>query len=138
MEATAEARGLSLEGYMDGVAMMSCADVGYPVWILAPDGSWEGPFLVADCAQHDDIWPIVRYRREVVEVGWKTHTRWKVGIVDVTVSTVPPRALRWTDIAVEYPEWWLEHSVFSSRKQTRPLYMGGTCWRIDGEFRGCD
>ncbi|KKL87181.1 hypothetical protein LCGC14_1937260 [marine sediment metagenome] len=91
MEATARYRGLDLSGYVDGVAMMSCADIGQTVWISryrsryvdalpASNGSiplfWEGPFLVVDCAEWDDHYPISVFRNEVVEVGFETAKRW--------------------------------------------------------------
>ena len=111
MEATAEYRGLSLEGFLDGVALMSPTDIGKTAWIRGPNG-WEGPFLVVDCAQRDDIWPIVRYRREVVEVGWETKERWGLeSPIDVEVVVALDAYGLWrileTHAVVPYAEWWL-------------------------------
>lgn len=85
MEGTAKARGFDLTGYLDGVAMPSCADVGLEVWlkpfVIYRDGEpvearWEGPYLVVDCAQRSDIYGVVVHRGEVVEVGFETARRW--------------------------------------------------------------
>lgn len=52
MAAVATRRGLDLDGYLGGVAMMRRGDVGREVWVLAGDSdTWTGPFLVVDCAQ---------------------------------------------------------------------------------------
>jgi hypothetical protein len=100
--------------YIDGVAMMSPADIGQTVWILHPGGTWEGPFVVVDCAQRDDIWPIIQTRQEVVEVSWETAQRW--GMTDpldgvVVVKAEDPlqlfRRLEWEE-PVDYPAWWLK------------------------------
>jgi hypothetical protein len=76
MEATAHARGMSLDGYLDGVSLMSPANIGNVVW-LRPEGmEWTGPYLVVDCAQRDDILQILGGRDEAVEVGYTTAIRW--------------------------------------------------------------
>lgn len=76
MEGTARWRGLSLEGYRDGVALMSPADIGAPVWLRRPGYSWEGPFLVVDTAARIDMYSVITHRKEIVEVGFQTALRW--------------------------------------------------------------
>jgi hypothetical protein len=101
--------------YLDGVALMSPSDIGKIAWLRRPGFGWEGPFIVVDCAQWDDIWPIVVYRKEVVEVGWDTKQRWGIteplnGVEVVVTSNSDPRmlwlALEWSDSPVYYPDWW--------------------------------
>lgn len=82
MGSTARYRNLDLEGYLDGVALMSPADIGRTVWLRRPGLDWEGPFLVVDSAARQDMWPVITHRREVVEIGFDTAARW--GMVDAT------------------------------------------------------
>lgn len=76
MEAVARRRGLSLEGYVDGVAVIS----DDPLWLgrevfIAYDGRIEGPFLVVDIAWKHDL-PKLRAYNEGIEVGYRTAERW--------------------------------------------------------------
>lgn len=81
MEATCAVRGISMDGYLDGVAMMSPADLGKPVWVRH-SGAWEGPFVVCDCGVRGQVWEMVVVRGEVIEVGWDTAVRWGMGPFD--------------------------------------------------------
>ena len=114
MTGTARYRGLSLEGFVDGVSLMSPSDIGKSVWIKH-DGVWEGPFLNVDTAQQNHMCQAVQTRGEVVEVGYRTAQRW--GMTDwpkvyewktpVEVSLIPPVYLDAYNIeTVYYPEWW--------------------------------
>jgi hypothetical protein len=148
MEATAEVRGLSLDGYIDGVASMSCADIGQAYWIsrmeTAPEQPlWEGPFLVVDCPQLDDVYGIIVGREEVIEVGWRTAHRWADG---------PPPPGGWQVLAsrlapmdsmpptVVLSTWFPPQAEFYARAlevtlDPNPLYRnqnGVVSWRIDG------
>lgn len=82
MERTAEFRGMSLDGFVGGVAMMSPADMGQVVWLLRPDQDgqgdteWEGPFLVVDTSARQDMWVTITKLEEVVEVDFETALRW--------------------------------------------------------------
>ncbi len=106
MEGTARYRGFNLENYIDGVSLLTCGDIGKSIWIKRPGFDWEGPFLVVDCAKRGDLYGIINYRNEVVEVGFKTALKWKMAyysdtekwkykeiswnIDNVTVSKFPP------------------------------------------------
>jgi hypothetical protein len=136
MEATAEVRGLSLRGYLDGVASMSCADLGLPYWIDRGFG-WEGPYLVVDCPQLDDVYSVVVHREEVVEVGWRTAQRWVIedGGWDVRVSRVPSAEI--DSSMVPLRPWFLQAVRFYPAALTveldpRPIYRAPSTWRIDG------
>jgi hypothetical protein len=76
MNATAEFRGMSLEGFVGGVSMFSPADIGEVVWLKRPGGEWEGPFLVVDCSQRTHMYTTLTYVKESVEVDWQTAKRW--------------------------------------------------------------
>jgi len=77
MEVQAPYRGLSMDGYIDGVSLMSPSDIGETVWIWrVGDTDWEGPFLNLDCSMRADMYVTVVYNREVVEVGFETAERW--------------------------------------------------------------
>jgi len=124
MEAQAPYRGLSLEGYVDGVSLMSPTDIGETVWVWRPgDGlAWEGPFLDLDCSQRADMWVNVTVNREVVEVGfetaerwgmathlgespWYRATQWRMDGVMVYIGEDPP-LLRYA-MPVDYRDWFL-------------------------------
>jgi len=114
MERTAEYRGMDLDRYVDGVSLMSPADIGREVWIKH-EGNWEGPYLVVDTAQQNHMCQAVQTRGEVVEVGYQTAKRWDMvewpkvheWKVDVEVSKVNPMTLEYFGWEpVYYPEWW--------------------------------
>ena len=144
MEATARYRGLDLSGYVDGVAMMSCSDIGQEVWIWE-GWSWDGPFLVVDCAEWDDMWPVTVHRNEVVEVGWKTAIRW--GMIERDEYTKPvyvwkgknqPRRINREVILVSYKSWFLENAEYLPASMIglprRPIFFPPHKWWINGEW----
>lgn len=143
MEATAEYMGFDLSNYVDGVAMMSCADIGQTVWVRRFGGAWEGPFLVVDCAEWDDHYPITAFRHEVVEVGFKTAERWGIlkqwkNLVTVLKSRYkPPENFKY--LPVSYAGWLEEVARFYSAGRVelpaRYVYDGSGQWRIEGEWR---
>ena len=122
MLATANARGLSLEGYLDGVSLLSPTDVGETVWLRqAGDDVWEGPYLVVDCAQINHHFAAAFYNHEIVEIGWKTAKRWgmvwpgvdkewiRSGIEVYKGIEHPPSDL---GEPIYYPDWWLWQGGF--------------------------
>jgi len=163
MEATAHYRQLSLEGYVDGVSLMSPSDIGRTVWLRRPGYDWEGPFLVVDCAQRDDIYPVIMERGEIVEVGFQTAARW--GMIDATLYETgydrPYKTANWKlyDVEVlkmdeippwidnheplDYVEWWGERVVFSDGNDPlmpvglNPKYFPdkhpGWLWKASGD-----
>ena len=114
MEGTARYRGMDLDGYVDGVSLMSPSDIGKVVWIKY-NGEWEGPFLSVDTAQQNHMCQAIQTRGEVVEVGYQTAQRWGMTDwprvhewkVDVEVSLIPPVFLKPFGLdKVDFPEWW--------------------------------
>jgi len=71
MDATAEYRGIDYEkeGCIGGVSLMSPIDIGKKVWVKV-DKTWYGPFCVVDCARRGDMYSIVVFRDEVIEVNF--------------------------------------------------------------------
>lgn len=123
MEGTARARGLSLDGFLDGVSLMSPSDIGKTVWIRFPGQEWDGPYLVVDCAQINHHFAAVYYNKEVIELGWETALKYNmVGpgrtVVDwskhdVQVWVGDERPLDDPGFApVYYPDWWLSQVTF--------------------------
>jgi hypothetical protein len=120
MEATVEYYKLDwTPDIVDGVSLLTCAEIGHKVWLQRPGKDWEGPFLVADCSQRDDLYAHVFYRHEVVEVGFETAKRWGMAkridsnpwykaylwrIDGVKVSRVPPNMI--TEKSVTMESWW--------------------------------
>lgn len=122
MRATAHARGYSLDGYLDGVSLLSPADLGETVWMRQAGGKWEGPYLVVDCTQINHHFAAAYYQKEVVEIGWDTAIKW--GMVDAAGNKI-----EWSRLNVEvykgidepsadigfpvyYPDWWLNQVTF--------------------------
>lgn len=157
MEATAQARGLSLDGFLDGVSLMSPSDIGRTVWLRRPGHAWEGPFLVVDSAARQDIYPVVTVRGEIVEVGFQTAARW--GMIDATEIAAgeygrPYTVNDWIVEEVEvlkmnfvphnisdfdpvdYVQWWEGRVEFSTRYEPMPYQISpdhedfpGWIWR---------
>jgi hypothetical protein len=141
MAATAALRGFDLSAYQGGVALMSPADIGQRVWLKPPGKSWEGPYLVVDSAARGDIFPVILYRQEVVEVDWPTAQRWGMvsargqvlhwRLENVQVSKLPPEELL-HGCPLNYPSWWLDQ-VTSSRENyliKTPVYEFPSTWKI--------
>ncbi len=135
MEATAEFRGMSLEGFVDGVSLMSPSDIGRTVWLRRPDHDWEGPFLVVDCARRGDIWPVIMYNGEIVEVGFQTAVKWGLvearqyrngeygrpfkvkhwrldGVEVIKMDVIPPWINEYEPI--DFKSWWGDRVTFSN------------------------
>lgn len=78
MDRVAANRGLSLEGYAGGVALMRRGDLGRVVWLRVTgpgpgEGQpWAGPFLVVDCAHPRHYAGLVKRGRaaEVSRATW--------------------------------------------------------------------
>ena len=122
MEGTARYRGLPLDNYVDGVSLMAPSDIGETVWLRRPGHTWEGPFLVVDCAQINHHFAAVYYAKEIIEIGWETALRW--GMVDEFMNIYewrlddievwkgvqypPPDP----GVPVDYRDWWLSQVTF--------------------------
>jgi hypothetical protein len=142
--ATARSRGLDLNGYLDGVSLMSPADIGMPVWLKRPGSEWEGPFLVIDSATRGDIYPIIVYRGEAVEVGFRTALSWgmvneegdvsKWRIENVEVSKLPPEFVK--SASVDFVDWWLTNAYepATNRELYTPVYRAPSTWKIGEEW----
>lgn len=127
MEATAHYRGLSMDGYLGGVALMTCGDLGGSVWLRRPGHDWEGAYLVVDCARRNDLYGITVYREEAVEVDYKTAIRWGMMsynngdwtvkqwmIRNVEVSMLPPWEIPLYEEPLSLKDWFLENVQYSS------------------------
>lgn len=125
MEATAESNHIRLEGYLDGIALMSCSDIGETVYLKRPDQDWEGPYVVADCANPKHMFAAICYKSEIAELGFETAVRWGLAtyenetitvinnaVVDVQVSkSSPPKD---GDSPIDYRAWWLSKLKFKN------------------------
>ena len=127
MEATARYRGLSLDGYLGGVATMTCGALGESVWLKRPEHDWEGPYRVVDCARRNDLYGLITYWGDSVEIDWKTARRWDMvsGAWDdwavnawmlrgVLTSHTDPAELPPDEPIVQLSDWFLgavEYSV---------------------------
>jgi hypothetical protein len=140
MQATARVRGMSLDGFIGGVSLLSPADIGQTVWVRRQGQSWEGPFLVVDCARRADIWPVIYYRGEVVEVDFQTAIAW--GMVDP--GTFDRKQMRMDGVEVwkgnftpsmnpgspvDLRTWWVPRTEFVDHWEWPPVFELGGTWR---------
>lgn len=146
MEATAEWRRMSLNNYLDGVALMSPADLGKTVWMRRPGHDWEGPYLVVDCAARHDKPRAVIVMEEVVEVGFETAVRW--GMVNSDQSEVYKWMIQDVEVFIDdnkpnsslhnpvyYPSWWIENAEYTTRFEQHPFYLFSYGWNMrDGRI----
>lgn len=116
------------DGYKDGVAVMSCGDVGRTAWIkIADDRPWYGPLKVVDCSQPFHAWVnIVEYG---LAIEWGAKTAEILGArassaVRVHLGGKPNDS----DWGWYYRTWWLENAL----EFEIPFYKH---WTIP--FRGC-
>jgi len=142
MEATCDYRELSLNGYVDGVALMSPADIGKTVYLRRPAGVWEGPFLVCDCAMRGDMYSIIVYRNEIAELGWRTASSWGMGPRDggwktrdvIMIVGENPNSLSLSDWRymrpVNYRDWFLNMYEEDICHEWVPRAGGGWEWII--------
>lgn len=143
MRATAEYRGISYDenGCIDGVALMSPIDIGKKVWIKI-DEEWLGPFCSVDCARRGDMYSIVVYRQEVVEVSfevtqmlgmasynedysYKVHEWYKD--VEVLIN-VPPEVANYLT-PLTYKSHFLKYATYTDKWQPAILtVIEGSLW----------
>lgn len=115
-----------------------------------PGFGWEGPFLVADCSQRDDLYAHVFFRKEVVEVGFQTAERWGMAVrtgskpwykaklwrIDgVQVSRVPPDQI--TDKPVNMGEWFTSVLTFAQPKDDKcklVYHAPNSQWNPDNDY----
>lgn len=149
MEYTADYHALSLDGYVDGVALPFCSEIGNSVWLKRQGEEWEGPFLVADCAGLWDLYEVTYWRNEAVEVGWRTARRWKMAqfredgwywdhrrIDNVMVSKINPKDLEFTiyNIPEDLSEWFKDRAEFYETQEEWENAYHPIPKTIDGEI----
>jgi hypothetical protein len=138
-------------GYIGGVATETCSEIGTGVWLKRPGYGWEGPYLVVDCAQRNDIYgQVVNWDLNVeidfdTAVRWgmvtsnKTQTSWHVNYWrtdNVLLSKVNPSCLGSTPI-VDLSEWFKNTVIFAKAHDEMPfVYYAPSTWLIDGIKRG--
>lgn len=92
MQKVASNRQMSLGAYADGVALMSCGDLGRGVWLETAQGKVVGPLRVVDCAQREHYHGLLE-RGRVAEVSrrlWEG-LGWPEDLVKATVWFKFPR-----------------------------------------------
>lgn len=115
------------DGYLDGIAVMSCfnAHNHSTVYIKAGGGEWVGPFLAVDCPAQQHMYPNIVLDAEVAEVGFETAKL--LGMVEIVDEALVINAFSLQDVEVcisssphadcggsptNLADWWLESAVF--------------------------
>jgi len=94
-------------GYVGGVAVPFCADVGKTIW-LRKSGVWDGPFLVMDCSRPVGLYTHIVELGVVVEVDAATADRWgSLGVV--SLSTHDPQFIG-DKLPMNIRDWFLEQN----------------------------
>lgn len=75
------------------IALVRAGDINRRVWMKMPDGSVEGPYLVADCAGRNHVARLLGIGWGV-DVDWETAQRWEMKMRNVTLLDAPPA--EWT------------------------------------------
>ena len=157
MEATAKYRGFSLDGYLGGVSILTCSEIGSSVWLKRLDNAWEGPYLVVDCSRRNDMEGQIRSMNLAVELDFNTAVRWgmaeyggngndgynnvgrwtffKPVIQDILVSKYPPPYIK-INSAVNILDWFESIVQYAEPKDDlyRLLYRYPRTWRIEGTW----
>jgi hypothetical protein len=151
MRATAEYRGIECEECIGYVSLMSPIDIGRKVWIKI-DEQWYGPFMSVDCAKKGDMYSIVVYRDEVVEIGfdfarelgmvsvyyepyWYYDIHEYFRYVEVWLPPIndqgltPPKNL---GEPTDYSEWYLENLEFATKWEPRVIQDQYGQWKEFG------
>jgi hypothetical protein len=95
-------------GYVGGISVPFCIEVGTDVWLRHADQDWEGPFLVVDCSRPVGLYTHVVDDGLVVEVDNQTYQRWG-GLGVVVLSKSPPPV---NEKAVYIRDWFLSQNPF--------------------------
>lgn len=111
--------------YKDGIALMSCGDIGRTAWLKRPGKKWDGPFLVVDCSHKRHLWMNVVGNGLVVEWGYKTTQRWGQSVVQgilVHLGGKPDDEV-W---GWYYPYWFEEYALewIVLDANPKPFYIG--------------
>lgn len=151
MEATAEARGLSLEGYVGAISTPTCGNIGLDFWLKRDGYTWEGPFLAVDCSRRNDMYGHIMYMNVAVEVDFETAVRWKLAKYggdqhegrwstiasapdNVIVSKYNPHTTKITH-AIKMKDWYKNFVTYDTCDRCSwIMYDGGSNWRLDGEI----
>jgi hypothetical protein len=109
MQKVAEGMRTPYDGYLGAVALEMCEDVGEGVWLKREGYSWEGPFLVIDCARPIGVYTNIVEHGVVVELDYETWVRWGRSEWVVTVAKGGPNV---TDPPVYIADWFLSLNPF--------------------------
>ncbi len=109
MEAQLRHKSIPEGKYKDGVALMSCGDIGKEVWLRRPGGEWEGPFVSVDCSQRNHMYYHNVGMGLAVEIGWKTTQEWGARVLQRIDVHIGSRPGSWD--GVYYAYWWTENKL---------------------------
>jgi hypothetical protein len=158
MEAQVEYRGLFVDGMVGAVAVPFCSEIGHSVWLQRPGRDWEGPFLVADCTRRNDLYGVIEFRDQVVEVDFNTAVAWGMaryggaqnggrwsaltGRMDaVLLSKIIPE--QWDGVIIDLSVWTLQNIRYAEITENRyqvqnykpPQKEGGLpSWLLNGTW----
>jgi hypothetical protein len=101
----------SAPGYVGGVALEMCADVGETVWIKPGSMPWDGPFLVVDCARPVGVYVNAVIFGIAVEVDQATFLRWGRYRGAAIVSKKSPETIG-GELPIYIGDWFMSQDPF--------------------------
>ena len=133
MEGTANFRGMSLDGFMGGIATNSVGDMGKTAWLKRDGMGWEGPYLFVDVSQRNHAYHHAVNVGTIFEVDFLTALRWGfvskannqkgyvvdnwlVTNVEMFIGLQVPETL---GVPIDYKEWYIENAEFCDGQPLR-------------------
>ena len=92
-----------------GVALTTCGQMGFTVWLRIPGEAWRGPFRVVDCGAPAHLFHQVVIDGLVAEISWTAAQTWVPAAtrVDVQIGSYPGNG--WDGVYLA--SWWVANAL---------------------------
>lgn len=92
-----------------GVALTTCGQMGFTVWLRIPGEAWRGPFTVVDCGAPAHLFHQIVVDGLAVEISWTAAQTWVPAAtrVDVQIGSYPGPG--WDGLYLA--AWWVDNAL---------------------------
>jgi len=92
-----------------GVALTTCGQMGFTVWLRIPGEAWRGPFRVVDCGAPAHVFHQIVGDALAVEIGFSVAQTWVPAAprVDVHIGSYPGNG--WDGVYIA--TWWVHEAL---------------------------
>ena len=92
-----------------GVALTTCGQMGFTVWLRLPGEAWRGPFTVVDCGAPAHLFHQIVVDGLAVEISWTAAQTWVPAAqrVDVQIGAYPGGGWDGAYVAT----WWVHEAL---------------------------